>query len=113
MGLDSANAISLKRARELAAAARASKAERIDPLQERRKTRIAALVAEAKLMTFRQAADEFLRDNAGAWRSATHLDQWTQTLREYVYPHIGHLAVGDIDTALVLRCIKPIWADKT
>jgi integrase len=113
MGLGSANAISLKRARELAAEARTAKAEGIDPLQERREARTAAVVAGAKLMTFRQAADEFLRDNADAWRSPKNLILWRQTLGQYVYPHVGHLPVQDIDTPLVLRCIKPLWSDKT
>jgi integrase len=113
MGLGSANAIPLMRARELAAEARASRAEHIDPLQERRQQRAAALVAEAKLMTFRQAADQFLRDNADAWRNPKNLIGWTQTLSTYVYPHIGYLPVQDIDTPLVLKCIKPLWQDKT
>src|SRR5262249_19318988 len=92
---------------------RASRAEHIDPLQERRQQRTAALVAEAKLMTFRQAADEFLRDNSGAWKSAKNTALWTQTLSSFVFPHIGHLPVQEIDTPLVLKCIKPLWKDKT
>src|SRR5262245_24108902 len=30
----------------------------------------------------------------------------------YVYPIIGHLPVASIDTALVTKCIEPIWTEK-
>jgi integrase len=113
MGLGSAEAISLKRARELAAEARASAAEKVDPLQERRLERNAALVAEAKLVTFKECAEGYIRDHEGTWKNAKHRYQWRATLEQFVYPHIGALPVQDIDTALVLRCIKPLWQDKT
>ena len=32
---------------------------------------------------------------------------------DYAFPRIGNLPVGEIDTGLVLRCVEPIWADKT
>jgi integrase len=31
----------------------------------------------------------------------------------YAYPVIGNLAVADIDTGLVLKCIEPIWPNRT
>ena len=47
IGLGSASAIPLKRARELAAEARRLRAEKIDPLQHRREQRSAKLVEQA------------------------------------------------------------------
>jgi integrase-like protein len=35
------------------------------------------------------------------------------TLKTYVFPHIGRLPVQVIDTGLVLKCIEPIWQNKT
>src|SRR5262249_23584172 len=42
-----------------------------------------------------------------------HRAQWRTSLDAYVYPVMGSLAVQSIDTALVLKCIEPIWKDKT
>ena len=42
-----------------------------------------------------------------------HREQWTVTLATYVHPVIGALAVADIDTALVLKVLQPIWETKT
>ena len=38
---------------------------------------------------------------------------WRGTLIRFVYPEIGDLPVAAIDTALVLRVLKPIWETKT
>jgi hypothetical protein len=38
---------------------------------------------------------------------------WTSTLTRFVYPIIGPLAPGAIDTALVLKVLKPIWTTET
>jgi integrase len=113
MGLGSAADIPLKRARQLAAEARQLRAERVDPLQQRRQKRNAELVAEARLVTFKECAGGYLSDNEGAWKNAKHRYQWRATLEQFVYPHIGVLPVQDIDTALVLKCIKPLWNDRT
>jgi hypothetical protein len=34
------------------------------------------------------------------------------TLAQYCYPGIGHLSVAAIDTALVTKCLEPIWVTK-
>src|ERR1019366_991534 len=38
---------------------------------------------------------------------------WRGTLARYVYPEIGDLPVAAVDTALVLKVLKPIWEAKT
>jgi integrase len=35
------------------------------------------------------------------------------SLQSYTFKHIGALPISDIDTAAVLRCIEPIWNEKT
>jgi integrase len=69
--------------------------------------------ADAKAMTFRQCAEGFIKDNEKEWKNAAHHRQWTSTLATYVYPVLGNLPVAAIDTPLILRVIKPLWADKT
>ena len=34
-------------------------------------------------------------------------------MKTYAYPVIEHVQVADIDKAMVLKIIKPIWAEKT
>jgi hypothetical protein len=50
MGLGSTRAVTLKRARELAAAARQARAEGIDPIEHRRRQRAAAVVEAARMI---------------------------------------------------------------
>ena len=47
-----------------------------------------------------------------AGRNAKHAAQWEATLRDYAFPHIGHVAVADVTTADVLRILTAIWHDK-
>jgi integrase len=113
IGLGSASAIPLKRARELAAQARGLRAEKIDPLEHRRAQRSAKLVEQAKAMTFKQCAEAHITAHEAGWKNPKHRQQWRNTLETYVYPLIGELPVQAIDTDLVLKIVEPIWRDKT
>ena len=41
------------------------------------------------------------------------MDQWTNTLATYASPVFGQLPVAAIDTGLVVKCLAPIWENKT
>jgi integrase len=113
MGLGPTHTLSLEQARERAREARLLRLDKLDPIEAKR-ARVAALqAADAKAMTFRQCAEGFIKDNEREWKNAAHHRQWTSTLATYVYPVLGNLPVAAIDTPLVLRVIKPLWADKT
>jgi integrase len=112
LGLGPANAIPLKRARELAARARQLRAEGIDPLDQKRNERLAAKVANAKAVTFDQCATAYMMAHEASWSNAKHRQQWSSTLATYVSPTIGVLPVQDIDTALVMKVVEPIWRTK-
>ena len=113
LGLGSAKAISLKRARELAGETRRLRAERVDPLQQRRELRDAQLVERAKSISFGQCAESYITAHEAGWRNPKHRQQWRSTLSQYVYPTIGGLPVEAIDTSLILKCLEPIWRDRT
>jgi integrase len=113
LGLGSATAIPLKRARELAAEARQLRAEGIDPIEQRRSYRVAKRVASAKEMTFDRCAGAYVTAHEAGWRNAKHRYQWRATLRDYASPVLGHLPVQDIDTSLVMKVIEPLWRTKT
>ena len=110
-GLGSATAISLKRARELAAEARALRSQGIDPIEARKQERAKARLAAARSLTFRECAERFLAAHDASWRNPKHRQQWRSTLAS-TYPLLGSLPVADIDTTLVLRTLEPIWQTK-
>jgi integrase len=112
LGLGSAKAIPLKRARELAQAASALRAEGIDPIEHRRAKRLGASLEAAKALTFKDAATAFIAGHRAGWRNTKHAAQWESTLAAYVFPVFGDLSVAAIDTTLVLKAIEPIWTAK-
>jgi integrase len=116
MGLGSAllgDGVTLDQARDKARAARDKLRGKIDPLDQRRAERAAARVAAIKQLTFAEAAEQFIAQREGAWKNHRHHQQWNQTLKQYAFPVIGALPVSSIDTGLVLKCVEPIWKDKT
>jgi len=112
LGLGSATAIPLKRARELADEARRLRAEGINPVEHRRTQRSAEQAEAAKAVTFKEAAEQFVANHKAGWKNPKYRQQWENTLATYVYPIFGHLPVGAIDTTLVMKVLQPIWTTK-
>jgi integrase len=104
MGLGSVNSISLKQARELAAAARAQLAIGTNPLVEKRRRR-------AHVPTFGECAAEFIDTNRSQWRNDKHIAQWSSTLETYAQP-IWSRPVNEIETNDILQILKPLWRSK-
>lgn len=69
-------------------------------------------IATSTHKTFKQCAEAFMRDKAGEWKNPKHRQQWENTLAQYAFPHMGGMAVGDIDLPHVLACLEPIWRVK-
>jgi integrase len=112
MGLGPYPDISLAEARSKASAHRKQRHDGIDPLDAKEAQRQAYRLSIAKGRTFRDMAEEFIGRNEAGWRNAKHRQQWRNTLQTYVYPQLGELAVGAIDTGLVVQVLDPIWAEK-
>lgn len=112
MGLGAYPAVSLAKAREDAAKARATKAEGKDPIVERDALRAAQRLADAKVKTFDQCRDEYIALKQAGWKNVKHALQWKNTLTTYVTPVFGKLLVQDVDVALVLKALAPIWSTK-
>lgn len=106
MGLGSLADFSLKEARERARAARQLLADGIDPLDQKRAAKAAALAASAKLISFEEAAKAYFDQHEKKWRNAKHRAQFLSTLDDYAFPKIGKLAVADIDTGAVLKVLE-------
>ena len=73
---------------------------------------MAAKIEAAKLTSFAQCVEEYLETHESAWKNRKHRDQWRSTLATYAHPIIGKLPVAAVDTALVLKVLRPIWNKK-
>lgn len=115
MGLGPTAKITLAEARQAADDARKLLAQTppTDPIDSRKAERIAEATTKAKTVTFRQSAEDYIDAKTAGWKSKKHAAQWRSTLETYVYPTIGNVLVGAVDTPLILKIIRPIWAGKT
>jgi integrase len=100
MGLGSASDVTLAKAREKAAAARALLADNIDPL--------AAKAAKSLVPTFGEFSDEILASLLPGFSNAKHRQQWAMTLRTYAAP-LRAKPVDTIVTQDVVDTLRPIW----
>ncbi len=112
MGLGSVALYGLAEARGKALDARRLRHEGIDPIEARRATRTRERLGAAKMVTFKQCAESYIKAHRAGWRNTKHAAQWEATLATYAEPIIGALPVQAIDTALVLRVLEPIWETK-
>lgn len=101
MGLGALADVTLARAREKAASARALLADGVDPLQ--------AKVAKSRIPTFGQFADETMASLLPGFANAKHRDQWAMTLQRYAAP-LRDKPIDSISTQDVLAVLKPIWS---
>ena len=113
MGLGPTHTVSLAEARQKALDARKLLIDGINPLAAKKQSKIAAALADAKMMSFDQCAKAYILAHKAGWKNAKHGDQWTNTLNTYASPVFGHLPVTEIDTGLVVKCLAPIWESKT
>jgi len=111
MGLGRLHAVSLAQARALVRECGLLLVQGLDPIAARQAKRQGIRLAAARAVTFKQCAEKYIAAHRPSWRSAIHAEQWPTSLSTYVYPMIGDLSVADIDTALVLKCIEPIWRE--
>jgi integrase len=103
--------VSLKAAREAAAAARALVKLGKDPVRERQRAAQEAAEAASRDRTFQAAAEALLEARAAEWRNEKHRWQWRATLAKHAFPAIGALPVAEVDTAAVLRVLRPVWTE--
>ncbi|WP_207000625.1 tyrosine-type recombinase/integrase [Trinickia mobilis] len=112
MGLGPLASVSLAEARAEAGRLRKLLSEGIDPIEARNADRERAAAAAPDVLTFRQAATDFIAAHKGSWKNKKHAQQWENTLTTYAYPIIGTTDVRDVDTPMVVRILQPIWLEK-
>lgn len=99
-GIGSFDSVPLIKAREIAKAMREAVANGRDPRT--------VLARDEGIPTFGKMSDEHIEAMAGSWRNAKHRAQWVMTMKEYCKP-IRSMPVDQIQTADVLRVLKPLW----
>jgi integrase len=109
MGLGSLDDITLAQARQLADDARRKVHSGVDPIDERKATRLSANLSRAKAMTFQECAEAYIAAHRAGWTNVDHISQWSSSIARYAYPVIGDLAVNAVDLTLVLKVVEPIW----
>jgi integrase len=112
-GLGSVRNVTLSKARAARDKLRVRVREGIDPIATKRNETLQERIDAARNVTFKQSAEELIEDKASGWRNDKHRAQWKSTLLTYAYPIIGKLPVSEIDTPMVLKCLRPIWTTKT
>jgi integrase len=100
--------VSLEQARKLAGEYRQLVQQGKDPIGKARK----AAQGHATAVTFAYCASRYIEATKPAWRNEKHAAQWSGTLNTHAAP-VMDLPVADIDTALVLSCLEPIWTTRT
>ena len=112
MGLGSLNTVGLAEARKIAAECRRQRLQGIDPIEARKSERAQAQLDAARSITFDDCRDKFIASHKAAWANDKHSKQWANTLKTYVTPAFGALPVQNVDVALVLKVLEPIWTAK-
>jgi len=105
MGLGGVNSVTLARAREKAAEARAMVADDIDPIAARR--------AKKAIPTFGAVADEFIALRSATAKSDKSVARWKRCIGDggYAEPIRGR-RVNTIGSDEILAVIRPIWLEK-
>lgn len=113
IGLGGFPDVPLAQAREKAREMKEQIKQGIDPVEARKAARDELRAAQAKHVTFDQAAQRFLANKAKEFSNAKHAAQWKSTLDTYASPVIGKLPVDRIELGHVVQVLEPIWDSKT
>lgn len=112
IGLGPYPAVSLAQAREKARAKREQLASGESIVITKAQARKVALAEAASSVLFREAALAMIQAKRVEWSNPKHAQQWTNTLETYAFPVIGNVPVSEIDVAMILQVLEPIWYEK-
>ena len=104
MGLGSLKDFNLAEARERARQARQLLADGKDPLSIKRAAKLEAM----RMLTFSECAEAFMSVKLSGFSNEKHRSQWRSTL-DLANKAFGSVPVSVIDTAMVLRLLRPLW----
>ncbi len=113
VGLGGFSDVTLADARDSAREAREQIRQGIDPVEARKAARATLMAAQAKELTFEQAAILCHKSKAPAFRNIKHGSDWINSVKRYALPIIGKLPVADVELPHVIKILEPIWTTKT
>jgi integrase len=83
--------------------------DKIDPLADKQAAKaLAAAPTPTGKPSFGEVADQYVATHEASWRNDKHRDQWRMTLTAHCAA-IRSTPIDKVDTAAVLRVLKPIW----
>ncbi|RUO22421.1 integrase [Aliidiomarina iranensis] len=107
IGLGGYPEVSLAAAREIASALKSRiKHEAYDPVADRKQLKSAAIKEQAKLITFKQAAREYIEKRSKEFKTEQQLRKLTRIMEEYAYPIMGNMMLTDIDLNVIKRVMN-------
>jgi integrase len=109
LGLGSFPTVSLKAARLAVDTYRLDLSQGIDPLTKRASLQYEQALITRAAVTFRHEAERYISTHRQSWKNVRHVQQWSNSLRDHVYPLLGEMPVGSIKTEHVLDVLIPIW----
>lgn len=112
MGLGPLSAVSLAAARAEASKCRELLRAGIDPLEARAADQRKRAIETGGPRLFKAAAADYIANHRAEWKNSKHAQQWENTLDTYAFPTIGNQDVSDVDTAMIVRVLQPIWTAK-
>lgn len=113
IGLGGYPEVTLSMARKAAREVKEKIRQGIDPVGERKSLRSALLAEQAKAVTFRDLAQEYIAKKSGEFKTAKQTQKLTTQLETYAYPYLGNMEMRDIERAHIVKMLEPIWETKT
>ncbi|OOY33881.1 hypothetical protein BOV90_09815 [Solemya velum gill symbiont] len=115
-GLGAYPTVSLEKARATAHECRLHRQQGLDPIdyakQLEEEKAAQKQLDKAQTKTFKLCAAEYIDARKAEWSNAKHAHQWSQSLESYAFPCFGEMPVQDVNVALVMEALKPIWTTK-
>ena len=102
----------LEEVRDLAARARLAAKEGRDLITEERQKKIAAPAPDTNTPSFADTFDRFWSIKKAQLDNAKAAQQWPNTMRDYVLPHIGERPIDAIMPDEIISTMAPIWHEK-
>jgi len=113
LGLGGFPDVELAQARERAREMRDQMRQGIDPIAARKAAQDALRAAQARALTFDEAARKCHAKKSPEFRSVKHRADWINSITTHVSPVIGTMPVADVQVGDVVRVLEPIWTTKT
>lgn len=113
IGLGGFPDVPLTRARDSAREVREQIHQGIDPVARRKAAGEALRLAQAKQMTFEQAARKWFATMEPQWRGNKRRFNAMRRLENHAFPLLGRMPVDAIELPHVRHVLEPLWQEKT